>query len=109
MKKLYLITGATGHVGNVLVDELKRRHESIRILVHHKQRDGNLPEGVDVCFGDVTDRESLLPFYNCAGFDHVTLVHCAAFIRLHQNKIRGYGEQTLMAPRTLWNWLCQTT
>ena len=80
MKKLYLITGATGHVGNVLVDELKRRHESIRILVHHKQRDGNLPEGVDVCFGDVTDRESLLPFFNCAGFDHVTLIHCAAFI-----------------------------
>ena len=80
MKKLYLITGATGHVGNVLVDELKRRHESIRILVHHKQQDGNLPEGVDVCFGDVTDRESLLPFFNCAGFDHVALIHCAAFI-----------------------------
>ena len=80
MKKLYLITGATGHVGNVLVDELKKRHERIRILVHHKQQDGNLPEGVDVCFGDVTDRESLLPFYNCAGFDHVTLIHCAAFI-----------------------------
>lgn len=80
MKKLYLITGATGHVGTILVEELKKRNETIRVLVHHKQQTGSLPDGVEVCFGDITDRESLLPFYNCAGFDHVTLIHCAAFI-----------------------------
>lgn len=80
MKKLYLITGATGHVGTILVEELKKRNETIRVLVHHKEQTGNLPKDVDVCFGDITNKESLFPFFNCDGFDHVTLVHCAAFI-----------------------------
>ena len=33
MKKLYLITGATGHVGTMLTSELLRRREHIRALV----------------------------------------------------------------------------
>ena len=33
MTKLFLITGATGHVGTVLVRELLRRGEKVRALV----------------------------------------------------------------------------
>ena len=79
MKKLYLITGASGHVGSVLVQKLKERNDHIRALIYHKQKD-NLPDGVDVCFGDITDRDSLLPFFDRRGFDQVTLIHCAAHI-----------------------------
>ena len=79
MKKLYLVTGATGHVGNVLVDELNKRHENVRILVHRKQYDDSSCPN-DYCLGDVAVYNSLLPFFDRDGYDYVTLIHCAAFI-----------------------------
>ncbi len=81
MKKLYLVTGATGHVGTVLVAELLRRKADVRILVLPRERK-YAPDGVAVCEGDVTVRESLLPFFERGNYDHVTLIHCAALISI---------------------------
>ena len=79
MSKLYLITGATGHVGTVLVDRLVERHANIRVLVHNGSI-AQLSNGVDICCGDIRDRNSLLPFFQRGEFDDATLIHCAAFI-----------------------------
>ena len=79
MSKLYLITGATGHVGTVLVDRLMKRHENIRALVLNSDT-VQLPSGIDICCGDIRDRNSLLPFFQHSEYDDVTLIHCAAFI-----------------------------
>ena len=79
MSKLYLITGATGHVGTVLVDRLVERHANIRVLVHNGAT-AQLSSGVDICCGDIRDRNSLLPFFQRGEFDDATLIHCAAFI-----------------------------
>ena len=79
MKKLYLITGATGHVGTVLVDELIRRGEQIRVLVlpgHGR----HLPAGIEAVEGDITEEISLVPFFDRHGYDRFTLIHCAALI-----------------------------
>ncbi len=79
MKKLYLITGASGHVGTVLVSELVKRGESIRALVlpgHGK----HLPKEIDVIEGDITEMNSLIPFFDRNGYEVVTLIHCAALI-----------------------------
>ena len=79
MKKLYLITGATGHVGTVLVSELMRRSEQIRALVlpGHER---HLPQGIDVVEGDITEENSLVPFFDRNGYNRITLIHCAALI-----------------------------
>ena len=61
MKKLWLVTGATGHVGTILVSVLQQRGEHVRILV----RPGSsvaAPASVEICQGDIRDRESLIPF-----------------------------------------------
>ena len=79
MSKLYLITGATGHVGTVLVDRLIKRHESIRVLILNTDT-AQLPNGIDICCGDIRDQNSLLPFFQRSEYDDVTLIHCAAFI-----------------------------
>ena len=79
MSKLYLITGATGHVGTVLVDRLMKRHENIRALVLNSDT-VQLPSGIDICCGDIRDRNSLLPFFQHSEYDDVILIHCAAFI-----------------------------
>ena len=79
MKKLYLITGATGHVGTVLVQELLKRGERIRALVL-RGRGKQLPAGIEIVEGDITDENSLVPFFDRQGCDCVTLIHCAALI-----------------------------
>lgn len=81
MKKLYLITGATGHVGTVLVDKLLKNGEHCRLLVRGGYP-GTLPAGAEACRGDITDIDSLKPFFDRGGYDYLTLVHCAALITI---------------------------
>ena len=79
MRKLYLVTGATGHVGTALIDELLRRHEIVRAFVL-PGRGKLLPQGVEFVEGTILDEASLIPFFDRSGFDSVTLIHCAAMI-----------------------------
>ena len=81
MKKLYLVTGATGHVGTVLVSALLERGEQIRVLVRPGQG-MRLPQGIEIVEGDITEEDSLVPFFDRRGYDRVTLVHCAALITI---------------------------
>ena len=79
--KLYLITGATGHLGSVLLKRLQERKENIRALVLPGE-EHLIPEGVECITGDVRDIESLVPFFDRKGYDCVTLFHCAAIITI---------------------------
>ena len=81
MRKLYLITGAAGHVGSVLVSELAARHQEIRALVL-PGHSCSFPEGVQICEGDITKPDTLTPFFDFQGYDSVTLIHCAALITI---------------------------
>ena len=71
MKKLYLITGATGHVGTILVSELIKRGEQIRALVL-PGHGTHLPQEIDITEGDITEENSLVPFFNRNGYDRIT-------------------------------------
>ncbi len=81
MSKLYLVTGGTGHVGTVLINELLAKNVSIRALVRPGRREG-IPAGVDVYEGDITNLDSMRDFFRTSGFDSVTLIHCAALITI---------------------------
>lgn len=81
MSKLYLVTGGTGHVGTVLINELIAKNVSIRALVRPGRREG-IPAGVDVYEGDITNLDSMRDFFQTSGFDSVTLIHCAALITI---------------------------
>ncbi len=81
MKKLWLVTGATGHVGGILVSALQQRGEHVRALVRPNSRVAVHPS-VEICKGDIRSRESLLPFFDRGDYDCVSLVHCAALITI---------------------------
>lgn len=81
MSKLYLITGATGHVGTILINELISKKENIRALVIDGQ-EKDLPSEVEAITGDITDRDSLKAFFDTSGYDQVTLIHLAAMVSI---------------------------
>ncbi|MEU0372108.1 NAD(P)H-binding protein [Streptomyces sp. NPDC006283] len=68
-----LVTGATGTVGRQVVAELLRRGQSVRALTRDPAK-ADLPEGVDVVRGDLTDAESL-----AAALEGVTGLHLITF------------------------------
>lgn len=78
----YLITGASGHVGKCLVDTLLKQKASIRVLV--------LPgevypyKGVEIIYGDVTKKETLIPFFANEDKEDFILIHLAAIISIFQ-------------------------
>lgn len=81
MKKLYLLTGATGHLGTVLISKLRERNEKIRALVS-PGKEKLLPEDVEVFTGNVKDIDSMRDFFNRDGYDSVTFIHCAGVITI---------------------------
>ncbi|MEG1957370.1 MAG: NAD-dependent epimerase/dehydratase family protein [Lachnospiraceae bacterium] len=80
-EKIYLVTGAAGHLGGVLVRKLISQKEKVRILVLPGEQ--NLPKGnVEVCYGDVRKKESLSSFFNGSEEKEVTVIHCAGIVSI---------------------------
>ncbi len=76
---MILVTGATGHLGNVLVRELLKENESVRTLVlpnESLQSLQNLP--VEIIYGNTLDRDSLQKAMR--GID--TVFHLAGIIAI---------------------------
>ncbi len=87
MKKLYLVTGATGHLGTCLTAELLRRKEHVRILAR-PGRKALAPQGAEAVEGDVARKDTLSPFFDRTGYDSVTLLHCAALVTIASKEDR---------------------
>ena len=57
---MILVTGATGHLGNVLVRELLKQGESVRVLVYPGERIDSIEDlHLEIVYGDVTNLDSL--------------------------------------------------
>ncbi|MCR8843594.1 NAD(P)H-binding protein [Paenibacillus sp. SC116] len=63
-----LVTGATGTVGQHVVDQLLRRGQKVRALTRNPQ--AKLPEGVEIAFGDLSEPSTL-----AEAFEGITAIH----------------------------------
>ena len=81
LKKLYLVTGGTGHLGTNLVSLLLKQQETVRVLSLEKEKD-LIPEGAECVIGDITKQETLAPFFERDGYDEVALFHCAGIVTI---------------------------
>lgn len=77
MKKV-LVTGATGHVGNMLVKELYEQNYDVYSLVMPHDRIDYLTPYSKIIYGDILDKEGLK--YNFQGMDYI--VHAAGVIEI---------------------------
>ncbi len=85
MKKLYLITGASGHLGYTLLKKLHAQKETIRVLVLPGE-EMIVKDYAEVITGNVLDKESLRSFFDVSGYDSVTLIHAAAKISIESKQ-----------------------
>jgi len=74
-----LVTGAAGHLGNVLVRELLKRDEAVRVLVLPGENTAGLDSlPVETVYGNILDVQSLEP----ACRNVTTVFHLAALVSL---------------------------
>lgn len=79
MKQRYLVTGAGGHLGTMVVRRLADRGMAVRALVLPGER---VPAGAERIVGDVRSRESLAPFFARTDGEALVLVHCAGIVTI---------------------------
>ena len=82
MDKIYLITGGTGFVGNNVIKKLLPGGVAIRALVRSKERVDKALTGlnIELCFGDVRDRDSVEKLFLGLENREIILIHAASMV-----------------------------
>ncbi len=80
---MYLVSGATGHVGSEVVRQLAAKGLPVRAMVHHMDKAKMIEEpGVEVVYGDYADPATL-----DRALDGVEKAFLISNITLHQNEL----------------------
>ncbi len=84
MKRIFIVTGAAGHLGSVIVRMLLHRGEQVRglILPTEHGKDG---ENIRYRKGDVRKKESLRPLFENAEDAQLYVIHTAGIIDISEN------------------------
>lgn len=81
MSRLYLVSGAAGHVGSAVVRELLSRGERVRALVlKDDPATKELPQEVELTEGDLLNPETLDSFFANTCGEELYLIHCAGIV-----------------------------
>ncbi len=89
MKRLYLLTGANGHLGHTIAAKLRDAGEEVRGLVlPHDPHPAPSLAGVELVEGDVCQPETLEPFFQIDTTDprEVVVIHTAGLISISSRK-----------------------
>jgi len=91
MDKLYLVTGANGHLGNTLVRLLRQQLIEVRALILPNDSEKVLKSlGAAIYRGDVRKKETLMDFFDLSGtswtYQNVVLIHAAGIISIKSKK-----------------------
>lgn len=106
MSRLYIVTGANGHLGNVIVRMLRARHETVRALIITSDSPAMLNKlGVSVYKGDVRDPQTLAPLFDLEGTDYtpddVVVIHAAAIISIQAKKEAMLSEVNIEGTKNM--------
>lgn len=89
--RIYLLTGAAGFLGSNICLQLLEQGERVRALVlPNDQSVKFIPKDVEVVFGDLTDAESLEPFFSVPEGHTSVIIHCASLVTVdpqYSNKL----------------------
>lgn len=92
MEELYIVTGATGHLGGTIVRLLRAQGAEVRGLLLPGEQP---PQGGGVAYypGDVRDVASLEPLFSGVGARRVTVLHTAGVVDISADQVTEAMEQ----------------
>lgn len=83
MRRIYIITGANGHLGYTIVKELIEKEVEIRALVLPNENPQRLEElGCKIYFGNVCNKEDLENLFGGSENQEIIVIHCAGLISI---------------------------
>lgn len=83
MDVIYLVTGATGHLGNTIIKKLLTNQKQIRAFVLSDDIEiGCLPEEVEIFQGNIMYKPSLIPFFSGLENKKVIVIHTAGIVSI---------------------------
>lgn len=84
MKTIYCITGASGHLGNVIVRQLVRDQKTVRVLLLDNDPAPILSGlAIERIYGNVTRIDSLHPFFAHKEDEELIVIHAAGIITIY--------------------------
>lgn len=82
--RIYLVTGAAGFLGGTVCRQLVGRGEQVRALVlPNDKAAAYLPKEVEICSGDLCDRESLSRFFDVPSDRRIIVIHTASIVTVN--------------------------
>jgi dihydroflavonol-4-reductase len=102
MQRLYIVTGACGHLGNTLVKKLIAQGERVRGLV--LPNESTLPlDGVDIELvkGDVRDKASLKPLFDNDRQNEVIVIHAAGIVTVASKYVKNVVDVNVMGTKNI--------
>lgn len=83
MKRLYLVTGAYGHLGHTIVDELLARGENVRgLALPGDSIPAPVRRGLEIYQGDVCHPDSLAEFFHVDEPCEMVVIHTAGIVSI---------------------------
>lgn len=108
----YIVTGATGHLGNTLLKKLTQAGHKVRALVLEGENTAMLSAlpNLELVYGNVLNYESLVPlFQNLVTNEEICLIHTAGIISISERKpklmqrVNIEGTQNMLRLATAFN------
>ncbi|MEG0995117.1 MAG: NAD-dependent epimerase/dehydratase family protein [Bacilli bacterium] len=82
MEKVYLVTGAAGHLGNTIVRKLLEKKGLIRVFILKGDTFPIEDKRISIFYGDVTDKETIKPFVQGLEKTDSICIHCAGIVSI---------------------------
>lgn len=80
MDRIYLVTGAAGHLGSAVTLRLTGAGENVRALLLPGEK--YVPGNAEIFYGDVRDRESMKPCFENTDGREMIVIHCAGIVSI---------------------------
>ncbi|HHW46718.1 MAG TPA: NAD-dependent epimerase/dehydratase family protein [Clostridiales bacterium] len=83
-KTVYLVTGATGFLGSNVCAQLLERGEKVKALVMPNDKAVRfVPSQVEICLGDLCNKDSLEQFFSVQDGMETIVIHCASMVTVN--------------------------
>ncbi len=104
----YLVTGATGHLGNTIVRKLAANNCKVRALVMEDDKNiGIIENYAQLFYGDIRIGNTLEAFFDCPSTDDIYVIHCADIIPESSRFDQTVWDTNVVGTKNIINY-CKT-